>query len=152
MKLSEKLLKTVEHGYLYANGKLVLIHRQSHKQAGSVEWVTIHDASDIRRTFGGRLVLHNRGAVRLIAAARSVRAQPPALEHGSENTKRLGIAYGYVSVALAADEYSDTVHFPVFANLVSGDFTPQPENDWTEQETPQWWASYRVHVHDGAQP
>jgi hypothetical protein len=146
VKISEKILKSASIGYLYGNGKLVIIHRQPHKQAGEVQWASIHDASDVKRDFTGRLVLHSRGLVRLMLAARCVRAQVPTLENGSENTRRLGIPYGYVSVSLGEDSYSDAVHFALFTNFISCDLTYQPENEWTEQDNAERWAGYRVAV------
>jgi hypothetical protein len=143
MKLSERLLKTVQTGYIYGNGKLVLVHREDHKEAGTVEWCTIHDASKIKRSFQGRLVLHNRGTVRLVLSALAIRAAAPALEHGSPNCKKLGVPYGYVSLQFGADEYYDSVSYPVFINLVGGDFTVQPEADWQEPSTYRW-GSYRI--------
>lgn len=143
MKLAERLWKTVQLGYLYGNGKLVLVHRENHKEAGTVEWCTIHDASSIKRAFTGRLVLHNRGTVRLVLTARRIKAQAPALEHGSPNCKRLAVPYGYVSLQFGADEYYDSVSYPVFTNLVGGDFTVQPDNDWAEPSTYRW-AGYRI--------
>lgn len=145
MKLAESFFKHAAIGYLYANGKLVIVHRQPHKHADTVEWITIHDASSINRHFTGRIVLHNRGVVRLMTLARRVRAQTPKVEHGSTNTQRLGIPYGYVSVALGAgDEYSDSVHFGLFETLMGSDLTYQPEKDWIDPENPERWGGTRI--------
>jgi hypothetical protein len=144
MKLTNKQLRDVRVGYLYDNGKLVLVHEESHKKAGQVEWVTIHDTG-LRLDFEGRLIFHHRGTVRLLNIASTehtaIRARAPSLEHGSENTKARGIAYGYVTVIVGPDQYHDSIHFSL-SELVSGDFTLQPENKWVEPEGR--WAGYPI--------
>lgn len=144
MKLSEKTLSTVRVGYLHANGKLALVHEQKHKQAGTVQWATLHELPQLACRFTGRLVLHNRAAVRLVLSARAIRAAEPRLEHGSDNTRRLGIPYGYVSLQIGPTEFEDCVHVPVFSNLVTSDFTVQPEHEWQEPDSPTRWAGYPV--------
>jgi hypothetical protein len=144
MKLPQKILRTVRRGYLYGNGKLVLVHSEQHAKAGTVEYCSIHDASSIARHITGRIVLHNCGAVRLVMNAVRIRAALPTLAGGSPNTQRHGIPYGYVSLTFGPDEYNDTVSFHLFTDLVCGDFTYQPDSDWCEQTSAERWAGYPI--------
>jgi hypothetical protein len=142
LRLSEKLLKDVRCGYLYANGKLVLVHETAHPKAGTVEWATIHDTG-IGCAFTGRIVLHRTGPVRLTLTALRVQATAPAVEHGSENTKRRNIAVGSIALTLGPQCYQDAVYIQIIDGLAS-DWCYQPELVWTEQETPSRWAGYNV--------
>ena len=140
MKLTKTMLEHFRCAYLYANGKVVIWHTQDHKNAGSVEWVTIHD-SGIKCSFQGRIVLHRRGTLRLVAQASFVKAKEPCYESGSEATKKLGISVGYVDLAIG-DEYTDHVHINVIDCLCS-DFTVQHANVWTEPDS-SYWGTMRI--------
>ena len=143
LKLSDKFLSDVSVGYLYANGKLVLVHKSTHKQAGTVAWVTVHD-TETTCAFDGRIVLHQRGVIRLALQAVRIRAKECSIERGSENTKERGIAVGYVSIQIGPEEYYDSVHFNTFDQLLSSDFTYQPKNAWIEAEYAGSWGEYRI--------
>jgi hypothetical protein len=143
-KVAESILKTVRAGYLYSNGKLVLVHEESHPKAGTVEWVTIHDTT-IGCEFHGRIVLHRRGVVRLTLQALRVHATETSVENGSENTRKRNLAIGHVSLTLGPSAYTDAVYIPIVDGL-SGDWTYQPDQAWVERSEPSgmWWAGYRV--------
>lgn len=145
MKLSAKIMKDADLGYLYSvNGacKLVLRHSETHAQAGKVEWVTIHD-TDIKPGFSGRLVIHRRGAIRLAMMAQYIKATAPSIDDGSENTKSRGIAVGSINFQLGDSPYQDSFHVNLLDGLISSDFTYQPENAWIDPKY-EAWGGYRI--------
>ena len=145
MKLSEKILKNVDLGYMYAvDGacKLVLRHSENHALAGKVEWVTIHDCP-IKARFDGRIVLHRRGVVRLALSATTIDAKEATVDRGSENTKSRGIAVGSINFLLGTDQWQDSYHVNLLDGLISSDFTYQSETKWVEPEFSRW-ADYQI--------
>lgn len=142
LKLSDKLLRNVRCGYLYANGKLVLVHEDRHPKAGTVEWVTIHE-TPVHCSFTGRIVLHRCGPVRLVLQALRLDVHEPSVDGGSENTRRRNLAIGHVTVTLGPETYTDALFIPIVDGL-SSDFCYQPENVWTDLEVPTRWAGYEV--------
>lgn len=136
-KISEKTIKTADAAYLYAAGKLVIVHEITHPKLGRSRYVTLHDVPK-QTGFSGRIILHSRGAVRLavFAFARTnmaVTASVASRENGSENTKTKDIAVGHVSFYLGP-RYSDAVTFYEMPGLLSGNFTYQPDVAWAEPE------------------
>lgn len=142
--IPERTLKTVRCGYLYANGKLVLVHETKHDKAGSVEWVTIHDTA-ISCAFTGRIVLQRSGTVRIVIQSKRVEAHDLSISNGSDNTRARGLALGHVSLQVGPQSYNDYVYIPLVDGL-AGDWTYQPANSWAALETPTRWAGYAVAV------
>lgn len=140
-RIPEKTLKTVRCGYLYHNGRLVLVHEEKHAKAGRVEWVTVHQ-TDIRCNFPGRLIL-SHGAIRLAILATGIEAKEPDISHGSDNTKARAIKVGYVSLLVGPRQYDDRAYIPMIDGL-SGDWQLQPHNAWLEPESPYRWGGMPV--------
>lgn len=141
MKLNKVMLEHFRCAYLYANGKLVIWHSQEHKKAGRVDWITIHD-SGIKCAFAGRIVIHRRGTLRLVAQASRIQAKEPSIENGSESTRAKGLSVGYVSLMLGCASYIDDVYIPIL-DCLSGDFTVQDSNVWTEPDA-SYWGDMRI--------
>jgi hypothetical protein len=142
LRLSNKDLRDIRCGYLYDNGKLVLVHETKHPKAGTVEWVTIHETG-ISCAFKGRIILSRSGTVRLVLQSVRVSASDISVSNGSENTQRQGIAIGNISLQVGPEGYNDYIYIPMIAGL-AGDWTYQPESTWTELEYPTRWAGYTV--------
>ena len=140
MKLTKAMLEHYRCAYLYANGKLVIWHSQEHAKAGKVEWVTIHD-SGIKCSFPGRIVLHRRGTLRLIAQANHVQAKEPSASNGSESTRAKGLSVGYIRVQLGK-AYTDDLYINLL-DCLSGDFTVQDGNTWKEPDS-SYWGDMRI--------
>lgn len=149
MKLPESILANVACSYAYNhNGavSLALLHREQHaKTKVRIEWITIH-ATDIQAEFAGRIVIHRRGALRILLASNRVTAKPCTIEGGSENTKKHGIPVGYISFQLGRDRYDDSFHVNLMDGMISTDFSYQPESRDTLDPTIEHdtWGMYQV--------
>ncbi len=136
MKLTKAMTEHYRCAYLYANGKLLVWHSQEHKKAGTAAWGPIHD-TDIKCAFVGRLVLHRMGVMRLVAQSVHVKARECSIEGGSENTRRIGLAVGYIALQLGPNPFQDSVIFNLL-DCLSADFTYQPTNVWSEPNYNHW--------------
>lgn len=88
--------------YLYADGHAVACYEKHDREAGRVEYVEIYEKIVAARSFlgfKGRVVFHDGEAfLPLLKGARHVTAEAPAIDRGSDATKRKGIAVGGVSI------------------------------------------------------
>jgi hypothetical protein len=94
--------KTCTCLYLYSDGHAVACYDKIDREAGRVEYVEIYERIVAERSFlgfKGRIVFHDGDAfLPLLKGARHVTAQVPAIDRGSDATKRKGIAVGGVSI------------------------------------------------------
>ena len=125
MKISQRELKTSVNAYLYSDGHMVLRHRKRDKDAGEITWVTIYQNVGIKAMFKGRLVI-DKGALPFVLHSSRVDAREPSFDRGSENTKKLGLNVGSVSLYNGSD-YG--FHINLFDTLISSDFTYQPNTN-----------------------
>lgn len=94
MKQKIKIAKTAYVAYLYEDRHAVILHRERHENAGSVEWAEIYERLDCATMFDGRIVFHdvNRDLrFKLACGAYEVCASEPSMENGSDNTKKRNI-------------------------------------------------------------
>ena len=94
--------KTCTCLYLYADGHAVACYEKRDREAGRVEYVEIYEKIVAARSFlgfHGRIVFHDGEAfLPLLKGARHVTASTPAIDRGSEATKRKEIAVGEVAI------------------------------------------------------
>ena len=89
------ILKHADHLYLYADGHAVVVHSKDDRQAGKVQWVTLHESIDVRAMFPngkGRIIASGPASMAMLLAAIAVRPSEPSLYNGSEITKKRDIA------------------------------------------------------------
>lgn len=102
MNSSSSSRKTCTCLYLYADGHAVTCYEKHDREAGRVEYVEIYEKIVAARSFlgfHGRIVFHDGEAfLPLLKGARHVTAEAPAIDRGSDATKRKGIAVGGVSI------------------------------------------------------
>ena len=142
-----KVAKTAYCGYIYADGHVVILHRERHPKAGEVEWVEIFEKIDTHCAFEGRIVFHNLGyerKFRLACEAYTLRATVPSVSNGSDNTKKLGIAVG--NFAIEFKDGADLL-WSTMPGVLSDGITYQP--DVNEAFNPEWdnwtiWGRSRV--------
>lgn len=123
-----KLSKTASHGYIYADGHAVIIHKEDHPKAGEVEWAEIWEKIDTHCNFEGRLVFHHPkydGRLQLALNAYELRCTEPSLEGGSENTKRHNIQVQHFEIG--SKDTRMTLSWTLFPELISDGITYQPE-------------------------
>ena len=68
----------------------------------------------------------------------------PKFKLSEKLSKKAGIAVGYVTLQIGPMPYQDSIHFSLFENFLSSDFTYQPETVWTDQEYAGTWGGYTV--------
>lgn len=109
------------HAYLYGDGHLVVIFTKwDYTYQRSLERAEIVEKF-ARPSFTGRLVIHETGILPAMEGA-AVRAAVPAIEHGSENSKRLNLAVGFVSIENGQGPFHVSI-----LECLSGPFTYQPD-------------------------
>lgn len=126
--MKTKLPKTAKTAYLYSDGHAIVLHEDNHPKAGRVEWAEAYEKLGPECRFAGRIIFHNinwYGTFALAARSAQVSATAPGVEHGSDNTKRQGIAVGNFSIRLEKDERS-ALHWLIFPEFISSDITLQP--------------------------
>ena len=142
MSISAKILKTARTMYLYGDGHAVIIHEKNDKQAGRVQWATLHESIGVKADFTGRLIISHAGAMAMLLASDAVRCTEPSITHGSENTRKLNIAVGNVSFDFGAGY----THFNLLDGLISCDFHYQADDKeaWADIADSYHWADYTV--------
>lgn len=124
--ITAKHMKTIRTLYLFADGHAVAWHMKKDREAGEVEWVTIHESIGVYATFdcpdgGGRLIVSGRAAVAMLLASQGVRCKRASLENGTPNTRRAGLEVSSV----AFDFGHGDVYFPQIPSMMGEDFTYQ---------------------------
>ena len=118
----------LSHAYLYGDGHLVVIFgKWDHTYQRSLERAEVIEKY-ARPSFSGRLVIHECGILPTIQGAR-VRASLPTIENGSENTRRLNLAVGTVSIESEIGSFHVSI-----LECLSGPFTYQPDVSETFEE------------------
>jgi hypothetical protein len=134
--------------YLYADGHAVIIYEQTVKLGGTttdIEYAVIHEEyCHAHLGFKGRLCFGRCTAIAMLDLAKratAIRASVPTTENGSENTKRMGIAIGSLSF-----EFSNGGHlyFNSMPDIISGQFTYQPETDEAFDPEAMFWGNVKV--------
>ena len=139
------ILKLADHLYLYADGHAVVVHSKDDRQAGKVQWVTLHESIDVRAMFPngkGRIIVKGPASMAMLLAAIAVAPSEPSLIAGSENTRKRDIP-----VANFAFNFGHgNVHIPSFPGLISWDFTYQPEysETWDDLAEKYHWCDYNI--------
>ena len=142
MKIKKSELKTSETAYLYSDGHMVLVHRKRDNDAGYVNWVTIYEKVTCNPHFEGRLIIKD-GALPFVLNATSVRATEASVKGGSDNTKKMGISVGCITLINGTGK-------PFFINtmpeIISSDFTYQPDifETFEQVKDAYHWCNYTV--------
>lgn len=132
-------------GYLYADGHAVMLWKKNDKDAGEVQFAEVWEKLGPVCHFDGRLVIHNPTLFfRVVQNAKRVDASEPSLKHGSENTKKMGIAVGYVTVGFSESRYFDSISFSVLDGILSGDFCYQPNVVETFDGDKSYWGDVKI--------
>lgn len=148
MNLMKKRLRTV---YLYPDGHAVCCWEKYDREAGTVEWVEIHEQWGPAVGFEtGRLILSGSLAL-LLKGVRAVNAKTPTVERGSEKTKELGLALDSLEVLPRGTGIDWPVVFNGLPGVLSAEWTFQPEVE-TEtfeevREAVRWSLSNVAKVH-----
>lgn len=120
----KKRLRTV---YLYPDGHAVCCWEKYDREAGTVEWVEIHERwGPVVGFEAGRLILKGSLAL-LIKNARAVNAKTPTVARGSERTKELGLALDSLEVLPQGTGVDWPVVFNNAPAVLSAEWTFQPE-------------------------
>ena len=135
-----KLAKTAHCGYIYEDGHAVVVHQENHSKAGHVEWVEVYEKIPGHCSFKGRIVFHHMHYDRLFRMAmeaQNIRCSTASTENGSENTKKLGLRIGNLSL-----EFKDggNLYWTLLPDILSNGITYQPE--FTESFNPEWKSGY----------
>lgn len=137
----------VECAYLYADGHAVLLYEKSVRLGANVtrlEYAVIHEKwTDAHLSFKGRLVFSRGGAAALLALckqASAIRAVEKSVEHGSQNSKAMGVAVG----SLSFDMKSGGHLYFYDLSILSGQFTYQPEIVEVFDASARKWSGHPV--------
>jgi len=120
---------SIRCAYLYADGHAtVSFERYLRDVDQTITYYRQIDNLGVKCSFTGRIVFSQFGGVAwlramLAAGATYIRAREAATDAGSENTKRAGIAVGFVEVHTPLG----TIHAYQLPGLMSGDQTYQPD-------------------------
>lgn len=98
-KIHKRHLKTARVGFIYPDGHAVIIHEKSNSKAGTIEWVTIHEAVTNSLFSEGRVIM-NSASLPLLRMANTIDARPATQGSGSLKTDELGIVVGSVQLHL----------------------------------------------------
>lgn len=137
--------KKIRSSYLYADGHAVIIYEKEDKDAGTVEFVEVHEKwTNARLGFKGRLTFgqFEQEMLHLAKRAYAIEAKEPRTDYGSENTKRMGIAVGYLTYEMRPGGYGSSLHWTTMPGVISAGFTYQPEvqEDCPTVEDRKWGA------------
>jgi hypothetical protein len=137
--------KKLSCAYLYADGHSVMVYEKNDRDVGRVQFVEIHERwTDGACSFKGRLIFgrYDSAMMDLCKKAISIQAHEPSVDGGSDNTKRLGIAYGYLTIYISNDK---ALHFCEMPNLISGSYTYQPNTaESCPSPSESHWGNYRI--------
>jgi len=134
-------VRELDCAYLYEDGHLVQVWKDKVKGI-EIKYVTIVEKY-AERGPKGRLVLHFGGKPFLDSMKGGrVEAALPALQHGSDRSKELGIPIGYVSWHDKKGQYANII----LLDCLSGSFTYQPDVCETYEETKGMyrWSSHQI--------
>ncbi len=132
--------------YLFADGHAIACYEKRDKEAGTIQFVEIHEKfTDARLSFKGRIIVsrYNQALIDLMKRAKSIRADMPALSHGSDNTKKLGILVG--NLTLEMENHSGRcLYFHDFPGTLSGSYTYQDNVEETFNPDITRWSGHNV--------
>lgn len=118
--------------YLYADGHAVVLYEQTVKLGNSkteVEYAVIHEKwTEAHLGFKGRLCFSRYDGLAMLnlcKRASTITAHEPTTEHGSENTRKLGLSVGSLSLNFPDGSY---LHWTTIPGLISAQHTYQPEH------------------------
>lgn len=130
--------------YLYADGHAVIIYEKTDPDAGKVQFAEVHELYGPDCYFTGRVILYRAdGLTTLVRNAYSVRATVASLKHGSQRTKELGIAVGYLEVCMSKD-WHNSVTFYDLPGTLGGPYSYQPDTIETFDPDLSLWGHVRV--------
>lgn len=114
----------LETAYLYGDGHAVLVYEKQDRDAGTVRFVDIVEKFGPEVLFEGRVILKG-GMIDLVRSAFEVAASDPTRERGSDNTRRLDLRVGYLTVR--PKKHSEPVSFVTIPDVLTENFTIQTE-------------------------
>ena len=127
MKLSKKEIKTCRVAYLHSDGHLVIWHSKKDKDAGSVEWVTIWENIGIDVTMpDDRRLIISKGVLPFLVNATRIRVNPPSVESGSDNTRKMGLSVECIELRNGTNEPWVISNFP---GVISSDIYSHESNE-----------------------
>jgi len=142
-KIPAKFLKTARFLYLYGDGHAVLFHEKSDKDAGTVEWTTLHRTAGVRVDLphgAGRIAI-KRDAIPFVLMANAIRANGPSVEQGTPHTKALNIRASCIALHGPMGEW--LIH--TTPDLIGADITYDPDMTELYPTKPiACWGIYRV--------
>lgn len=137
--------KKLTCSYLYEDGHAVLVYEKIDPDAGRISFCEVHEKLvEGNCGFTGRLIFsrYDSAMLDICKKAHAIRAHEASLDSGSDNTKRLGISYGYLEIWLSNDK---TLNFTELPGTISGSYTYQPR---TVEACPTadggFWGSLRI--------
>jgi len=138
-------MKTLTCTYLFADGHAVQVYEKQDRDAGPIEFVEITEKfTKASCGFTGRLILLRGAAAMadLCREAKQIIAQEAGFEHGSENSRRAGIAVGTLTLLMK----SGPLYFHDFPNFISGPYHYQPgvKNNELFDPAMTYWGDRRV--------
>lgn len=141
-------MKKLTCSYLYADNHAVLVYEKQDKDAGTINFVEIHEHwTDAKLSFTGRLIFgqFDQEMMKLAKRANSIQAHEASTSRGSENTKKMGIAYGSLEFRMSSNYWGNALHFHELPGLISGSYTYQPKvEEKCPAATEMFWGNYRV--------
>ena len=143
--------------YLYADGHAVACYEKYDREAGRVEYVEIYERIVAARSFlgfKGRIVFHDGEAfLPLLKGARHVTAEAPAIDRGSDTTKRKGIPVGEVAILPAK---GGELRWHLIPDVLSSDLTydeaQQGYGETFDSGATRWSERHVGKIHRSAPP
>ena len=137
--------KRIQTVYLYPDGHAVVVWQKRDRDAGTIEWVEIHERwGPVVGFIEGRLILKPELAA-LVKHARAISAKEATVEAGSEKTKAANLALDTLEVLSRGAEWP--VYFHNIPHMLSGPWTYQPHIDLENFEAVRenvMWSSFNV--------
>lgn len=157
-------MKVPVAAYLYSDGHAVVCFEKDVRLGGSVtrfEYCEVFEKyTEAQIQFTGRLVFHQYHAaafLRLAKIASRIECQVPSIDRGSDNTKRLGLAYSDLSFTIDGADVSipffkvdnAPVYEESYTSICSNGVTYQPTNTdkFTDIIGEKWADTPIVKVH-----
>lgn len=138
-------MKKLTCTYLFADGHAVQVFEKNDRDAGTVRFCEIHERfTEAALRFTGRLIFgrYEDGMPSLVKQALRIEAQEASANSGSDKTRAMGIAVGW----LALDLKGGRVQFDSMPSILSSSYTYQPGSDYAETFDPNalTWGDCRV--------
>lgn len=140
-----KKLGSVQVAYIHGDGHLVVKYeRWINAESRHLAVVKVARFSGVELAFRGRIVVRSYGGVQafraaLLAGLQVIHASIPNIEHGSENTKKSGIAVGHVTFGTKLAGELGHAQF----NYLTGPLITGPFNyDYDQAEVTDRWEDY----------